>query len=360
MTAPSLAAPPADLSAVQDRVEAVLRHFLGQKIRTAVEGCLPDDVPRALHGFLHAGGKRLSPLLCVVGWQAAGGHGDSAPVARVAAGLELFHAFCLIHDDNMDNSATRRRRPAVHRALAHRHPAPDSEDAAWWGICGAILAGDMALAWSQELLDTTVSPPARRAALNQVLQTMRQEVTYGQHLDLLAPHKPATDLDTTLRVIRYKTAKYTVERPLHTGAVLAGADQGLLDALSRYALPLGEAFQLRDDVLGIYGTPKQTGKPVLDDLREGKHTVLLALAAQRATPTQRALLDRLVGQRALDEAGAARIRQVLEATGARSTVEAMIATRYQQALAALQNTPCPPVSITALRRIAALAVERTS
>ncbi|WP_225859547.1 polyprenyl synthetase family protein [Streptomyces albicerus] len=360
MTVTSPAAEPMDLAAVQACVDDVLRGFLDAKAATAAAQGLPEDIPRALRDFLLAGGKRLRPLLCVIGWRAAGGRRNTTPVVRTAAALELFHAFCLIHDDIVDRSATRRGRPTVHRALASGHPAPDSADAAWWGTCGAILTGDMALAWSEELLHTANHPPARRAALHKVLQEMRDEVIYGQYLDLLAPLAPATDVNAALRVIRYKTAKYTFERPLHIGAVLAGAGPGLLDTLSSLALPLGEAFQLRDDLLGVFGDPSRTGKPVLDDLREGKRTALLALAAQRATPAQQALLAGLVGNPVLDEAGAARIRDVLQATGARTTVEGMIAARYEQALAVLEDTAIPPAVAVTLRRIAARTTERTS
>ncbi|MEU7688768.1 polyprenyl synthetase family protein [Streptomyces spectabilis] len=304
--------------------------------------------------------EAVRPLLCVAGWHAAGG-GEAAPVVRAAAELELFHAFCLIHDDVMDRAATRRGQPRGTPSGAEgRKRAGDERARAWLGTCSAILAGDMALARSEELLDSAGQLTCRRTALRHVVEAMREEVMYGQHLDLLAPFSPATDLDTALRVIRGKTAKYTIERPLHAGAVLAGANEPLLASLSAYALLLGEAFQLRDDLLGGFGHPRRTGKPVLDDLREGKHTVLLALACQRADPTQHRLLRRLVGDPALGEDGAAHIRDVLEATEARATVENMIVARSTQALAALGAAPCPPATTAALRRIVARTTERTA
>lgn len=355
MTALSMSTPAIDLAALQTRVEAEMHTFLVAKTRGAEDRSLPLDVPAALRGFLAAGGKRLRPLLCVLGWHAADcGQGDDAAVIRTAAALEMFHAFCLIHDDIMDNSATRRGRPTVHRQVAARHGNDQL------GTSAAILIGDMALAWSDELLHSAGHPPHRLAALRRVIDVMRQEVIYGQYLDLMTTLGPLTDQEAALHVIRFKTAKYTVERPLHCGATMADAKADLHTALSRYALPLGEAFQLRDDLLGVYGRPDDTGKPVLDDLREGKHTVLLALAAQRADTAQRNLLDTLVGNQDLDHDGAARIRTVLDTTGARATVEDMIATRYTRALTALDAVPCPPPAAAALRHIAALAVERTS
>ncbi|WP_158858092.1 polyprenyl synthetase family protein [Streptomyces sp. NRRL B-1347] len=224
------------------------------------------------------------------------------------------------------------------------------------GASAAILIGDMALAWADELLDPSGPLAVRAPELRRIIDVMRQEVIYGQYLDLTALLRPLTDLDTAWQVIRYKTAKYTVERPLHTGAALAGADVSLLAALSRYALPLGDAFQLRDDLLGVFGNPARTGKSVLDDLREGKRTVLLALAAQHATPTQQALLDKLVGNPHLNDEDAARLRQVLEDTGARTSVESLITSRYEETLATLDTTH----AAAALRQIAAQTVERTS
>ncbi|MFE0042665.1 polyprenyl synthetase family protein [Streptomyces albireticuli] len=227
-------------------------------------------------------------------------------------------------------------------------------------MCGAILTGDAALAWCDELLGSAAFAPARRTALQRIICAMRDEVIHGQYLDLRAAHAPDADVETALQVIRYKTAKYTIERPLHAGAATVGAAPALLNTLSRFALPLGEAFQLRDDLLGVFGNPRTTGKPVLDDLREGKRTVLLALGAQRATGAQQALLNDLVGDPTLDHAGALRIREVLETTGARATVEAMIEKRYEQALDTLDDAALPPPAAVTLRHLAALAVKRTA
>lgn len=347
-------APPLQLADVPALVDAVLHAFLDDKTRTARQQQMPVDLPQAIRRFLDGGGKRLRPTLCVLGHQAAGGTGNEDVVLRVAAGLEMFHAFALIHDDIMDNSTTRRGQPTVHHTLTRTY------DDTQLGTSAAILVGDMALAWADILFCLTGPLATRSPQLRRIIDVMRQEVIYGQYLDLTAPLRPLTDLDAAWQVIRYKTAKYTVERPLHAGAALAGADEPLLTALSRYALPLGDAFQLRDDLLGVFGNPAHTGKSVLDDLREGKHTVLLALAAQHATPTQQALLDELVGNPHLDDEDAARLRQVLQDTGARAHVENLITRRYEETLAALDAPALPPHAVTALRKIAAQTVERTS
>ncbi|MFF7381580.1 polyprenyl synthetase family protein [Streptomyces griseoluteus] len=347
-----------DLDGTRLKITSYLRQFLEQKAQRALTDGLPTEVPNVLRDFVDAGGKRLRPLLCAAGWQAAGGSGLPEPVVRTAAALELYQAFALIHDDVIDRSATRRSRPAVHRALADRHAKTGAD--AHVGMSAAILIGNMALTWSDELVTGAGISAARRVSVCEVLDAMREEMHYGQYLDLMASLGSLADVDTSLTVIRYKTAKYTIERPLHAGAALAGAGPALRRSLTRFALPLGEAFQLRDDLLGVMGDPKATGKPVLDDLREGKRTVLLALAVQRADSTQRDVLEGLVGNQSLDEQGALRVVEVLRETQAASAVEQMINERYERSLAALEEAPVPAATADVLRAIASLAVDRES
>ncbi|WP_372412322.1 polyprenyl synthetase family protein [Streptomyces luteireticuli] len=345
-------------AAIRDRIDAVLAEFLEGKSRQAAARNHPAEITDVLHDFLFAGGKRLRPVLCVLGYHAVRGHRTSAPVAQVAASLELFHAFCLIHDDVMDHSATRRGRPTVHRTLAVRHH--DHPAAAQLGTSAAILTGDLALVWSDELLATGHLTRTQRAAIRPLVDAMRTEVMYGQYLDLTATGQPTANTGTALEIIRYKTAKYTVERPLHIGAALAGADKQFFDSLSAFALPLGEAFQMRDDLLGVFGTPAETGKPALDDLREGKHTVLAALALMNADITQTRLLRAGYGNPHLTEDNAATLRAVLKATGAAQTVEDMIRARYTQALTALRDVAVPEPVGAQLRALAETAVWRRS
>ncbi|MEU8353549.1 polyprenyl synthetase family protein [Streptomyces sp. NPDC048845] len=346
------------LDGVPAAVDAVLEDFLGAKARVTGLPCLP-EVARLLKDFLAGGGKRLRPLLCCCGWRAAGGE-ELAPVLPAAASLELFHTFALIHDDLMDRSDTRRGRPTVHRSLAaglrgraHR------VDAERFGTNGAVLLGDLAMVWSDELLHTAWPETATPAA-RPVLERMRSEVMYGQYLDLLAGTRFGGGLDGPLTVIRYKTAKYTVERPLQLGAALAGGGRTVLDACSAYGIPLGEAFQLRDDLLGVFGDPAVTGKPCLDDLREGKYTVLLALAVERADRRQQRVLRDLVGDPGLDERGAGAVRAVLTATGAADRVEGMITARRREALLALEHSPFPSAVRGTLRRLATTATVRNA
>ncbi|MGW7402441.1 polyprenyl synthetase family protein [Streptomyces sp. NPDC054833] len=339
---------------------SALADFLDGKCLTAQSS--PSLEPKdLLRGFLSSGGKLIRPVMCLCGWYAAGGAWDPGPVVKAAASLELFHAFALIHDDVMDDSDARRGRPALHRLLAEFHRDRRTPGhAERRGIHAAVLLGDLALAWSDEMFHTAGLSPAQIRAARPLLDTMRSEVMLGQCLDLLATGRPGGDIEHALTICRFKTAKYTVERPLHIGAALAGAGQALLDALTAYALPVGEAFQLRDDLLGVFGDPRETGKPVDDDLREGKYTALMALAIARADHAQLSVLRSLVGRSDLDTEGADAIRGVLVSTGARATVEQMISGRRRRALSALHGAPLPPHAITALCRLAHAASARSS
>ncbi|MFJ4188256.1 polyprenyl synthetase family protein [Kitasatospora sp. NPDC089509] len=328
--------------AIETRVDSRLAEFLGAKARSGTEGDpVPNQLTLVLREFFDAGGKRIRPLLCMLGWQAAGGAGLPGSVVGVAAALEMFHAVALIHDDLMDGSASRRGRPSVHRTLAERlGPGLTPERAEQLGANTAVLAGDLALTWSDELLLAALTPN-QLATVLPLVSAMRAEAVHGQYLDLTAAGRHSEDLPLALAIGRYKTATYTVQRPLQIGATLAGAAPELLAGLSAFALPIGEAFQLRDDLLGAFGDPARTGKPELDDLRDGKHTVLAALAFERATPGQRVVLENLLGSPALDRDGARQLRRVLAATGARAEVERLIAERRAQALAALAALALP-------------------
>ncbi|MEU7167721.1 polyprenyl synthetase family protein [Streptomyces morookaense] len=358
MSTPGAAATTVDPAVIRTAVDNCLASFLDRKHRTALAHRMPEEVARTLDRFLTAGGKRLRPLLCVCGWHAAGREDTPATVVQVAASLEMFHAFALIHDDVMDHSGTRRGKPTIHRAVARHHARLGRRDAQELGVGAAVLIGDLAFAWSDELLHTAGLPPRRLKAVLPLVDLMRTEIMYGQYMDLLATGDLGSDIDVPLNVLHYKTAKYTVERPLHIGATLAGADARTLDVLTAYGIAVGEAFQLRDDLLGAFGTPHETGKSRLDDLREGKHTVLVALALRGADAQQHQIMAQLLGDRRLTENGACRVRDVLEATGARAEVERMILSRCVQAHRALDEAGLPPSAVRMLREIADMVAGR--
>ncbi len=253
----------------------------------------------------------------------------------------------LIHDDIIDASDTRRGRPTVHRKISTE---------------AAILIGDLALVFADELLHGAGLTSDQLKAALPVANTLRADTIYGQCLDLSHTGQPTVGLDQALAITRYKTAKYTVEGPLLLGASLAPApgSHTCRPALTAYGIPVGEAFQLRDDLLGVFGNPHDTGKPALDDLREGKATVLMALALRSATPAQHRTLLRHVGDRTLDDDGAEQVRTILIDTGARTTVEAMIAQRRQEALTTLDTADLPVHMVAALRSIAFSATARTT
>ncbi|MFD6906577.1 polyprenyl synthetase family protein [Streptomyces sp. NPDC060077] len=347
-----------DLSAVREQVDAVLRDFLDGKIRSAGRRNLPPEVVNTLRSFLTAGGKRIRALLCVVGWHAAGGRGDTESAVRVAASLELFVAFALIHDDIMDDSVSRRGRPAVHRALRTRLvPSPRAERL---GAGGALLVGNLALIWAQELLHTAQLSCERRQAVHALYDAMLEEVMYGQYLDVMGTGRDADDVEAALRIVRYKTATATVERPLQLGAAVAGAGAEVLDRFTDLGLPLGEAFQLRDDLLDVFGSTDGACAPGLGDLREGKRTVLLALGMRVAGPEQRQRLGALVGRSDLDEHGAGEVRTILESTGARERTEAMITARYDHVVQVLETAAFPSAAYRALRGLAIAAISYSS
>lgn len=271
-----------------------------------------------------------------------------AAVISTASALEIFHAAALVHDDIIDNSDTRRGAPSAHKLFESLHAREGwAGNSVSFGRASAILLGDLLLGWSDELLDEGLYGLADRAAARRArleFNHMRTEVTAGQYLDILEERawlaQPEAELlDRALRVIVFKSAKYSVQAPLVIGAALAGASAAQLDALRAFGLPLGMAYQLRDDLLGVFGDATVTGKPSGDDLTEGKRTVLIALARERLDDTDRASLDAQLGDPSLDAAQIRALQQLITASGAVDRVEAFIEAQVAEALAALQTAP---------------------
>ena len=341
MTSPS---DPLDLDGLRARVQAAVDAEIA--VQTAVLDALGDDLSGLVDAVarLLAGGKRLRAAFLYWGYRAAG-QPDSDALVRLATAMEFFQAAALLHDDVMDGSDSRRGMPSAHRAIAAHHA-----EAGWsgssdrFGEATAILAGDLCLQWTDELYATSGLPAEHLARARPTFDTMRTQLMGGQYLDLLESARGWDGLDTAARVasarnvIRFKSAKYTIEHPLLIGAAAGGVAASTLGPLSRYGLALGEAFQLRDDLLGVFGDPAATGKPAGDDLREGKRTVLVALALDAADADQTALFDKLLGQSDLDAAGVEDLRTVLRDTGAVDRVESMITALAEQARAALATT----------------------
>ncbi|WP_236795326.1 polyprenyl synthetase family protein [Amycolatopsis sp. GM8] len=334
----------APVPGLSQRVDRALADFFDSKASVFTDPPELTPIFDGIRDFVLSGGKRLRPLFCYQGWRGAGGAEDDDAIIVAAASLELFHAFALIHDDIMDDSKTRRGRPSLHRTL---------------GVPLGILSGDLCLTWSQEMLDTCGLPAARIREAQAVRHHMHTELMTGQALDLL-DQTSGDSLARALTIIRYKTGKYTVERPLHIGAVLAGAEPELLRAFTNFGIPLGEAFQLRDDLLGVFGDPAVTGKSTMDDLRDGKPTVLITMARREATPAQAGRIRALYGKPDLGQDEAGLLREVIAATGAPATVEQMIVQRTARALAALDHAPITDAARADLRGLTHAATSRAA
>jgi geranylgeranyl diphosphate synthase, type I len=320
----------------------------------------------ALSAFVLGGGKRLRPTFAWWGWRGAGGSPVSPQartVLRAVSSLELIQACALVHDDLMDDSSARRGAPTVHVEFTERHRA-----AGWsgtprrFGAATAILIGDIALAWADDMLRSADLWPDQQQRAHAVWQAMRTEVLAGQYLDVLAQACGDETPETALQIDRYKTAAYTVERPLHLGAAIADADPALVLAYRRFGADIGIAFQLRDDLLGIFGNPLITGKPAGDDLREGKRTLLLAYGLRAADEKRQTgaadLLRGAIGNPQLDQDTVTKVRDVLIEIGAVAEVERRITTLTDSALRSLAAAELPEPASSRLIELAARATCR--
>jgi geranylgeranyl diphosphate synthase, type I len=366
---------PTSADDVRRRVDALLAEH-AERLGREVAAIAPEAAPlaRSVAGLLSSG-KRLRASFAYWSWRAHGGvpgSPDEGAALRVGAALELFHAAALFHDDVIDDSDTRRARPTAHRefAAAHRRDGL-SGDGRRYGASVAILLGDLALiAGDAEFAAAVAVLPAPAAAsARAVFDELRTEVTVGQSLDLLAQALPWDDDPDHVeararRVIRSKSARYSVEHPLTLGAALAGADDEALTACRAIGLPLGEAFQLRDDLLGVFGDPAVTGKPAGDDLREGKRTVLVAralrLAGQAGDATTVDLLRSRLGDPALAAADAARLAQAIATTGAPDEVEKLIDELAGSALDLIERQAWPDDARAQLVTLARQSVDRSA
>ena len=351
---------PLEAAGLRSRVDKALAAFLSEQ-RTRLAGIDPAlaEIADALDDFVLGGGKRLRPAFAYWGFRGAGGV-DSDQAVAAASALELVQASALIHDDLMDRSDTRRGEPSMHRRFERRHTAAGWRGgSAAFGDSTAILLGDLALVWSDELLHSSGMGAAELIRARPVFDEMRTEVTVGQYLDVLTQATGDTSIERAGKVARFKAAKYTVERPLLLGAALAGAPPEVHAAYSGFGLPLGEAFQFRDDVLGVFGDPRQTGKPAGDDLREGKRTYLVAAAFAGLDPDGRAELDAGLGDQGLDDAGVARLRALIRDSGALAATERRIDELMTASLAALTAAPIDGEARDVLRRLADAATRRT-
>ncbi|MFF4987240.1 polyprenyl synthetase family protein [Streptosporangium saharense] len=348
----------AALDTIRSEVDRSLREFVDRQ-RPLVGAPELAPLVTAAEEFL-AGGKRLRPAFCYWGWHGAGGDDDPA-LFTAAASLELLQASALVHDDVMDASDLRRGMPSAHRRFQAMH-----EKSGWRGSAeqfgegAAILLGNLLLIWSGEMWRNSGLPAESLAAAQRIHDHMRTELMCGQYLDLLEQAHEDNTFDSALRVALFKSGKYSVEQPLRLGLVLAarGGEPWIDRLCEEYGRHVGIAFQLRDDILGVFGDPAETGKPAGDDLREGKRTMLVARALAAATPSQARTVEETLGDPDLDAAGVTGLRQIIEETGALAACENMIKEYLDHALASLEGAPITPESRTALADLAVAATSR--
>jgi geranylgeranyl diphosphate synthase type I len=330
------------LKELRAELDASLWSFLEERAAELSDArALIDEVAR----LLRAGGKRLRPCFCYWGFRAAGGaHGNS--IVKAAAALELLHTFAIVHDDIMDRAPTRRGVPTVH----HLH-----------GIGVALLAGDLALVLADHALMTCGLDERAVTRAFAHYSRMRQEVIAGQYLDIVAAVSASVSEDEARRIAVLKSGRYSVREPLLIGAALAGADEGMVAELAAFGEPLGEAFQLRDDLLGTFGEPGALGKPVDSDIREGKRNLLYAKTLARLEPADAARFKSAWGRgSALSERDVADLRDLVETSGARAEVEALLGDLATTALDRLGRLTIPEEARAALGELARSAIERRS
>jgi geranylgeranyl diphosphate synthase, type I len=346
--------------------EELRRYLAGRRTAAAYIGGDYDGLIATLEDFVLRGGKRLRPAFAYWGYRAVTpGPADPVPdgALRLFSALELLHACALVHDDVIDDSGTRRGMPTAHVQFAELH-----RDRGWRGSAGhfgrsaAILLGDLSLVWADDIVAAADLPGGGDGRVRRVWSDIRTEVLGGQYLDIVAESSAAESIESAMNVNTYKTASYTVSRPLQLGAAAAADRPEVQRIFHAVGTDLGIAFQLRDDVLGVFGDPAVTGKPSGDDLRSGKRTVLLAEAverAERADPSAAALLRSSIGTD-LDQSGVARICSVIESVGALASVEERIDLLGRRALAVLADAPINAPAKAGLTELAGLAANRSA
>lgn len=349
---------PLDEQDFRNRVQSELQNFIDAQ-RPLLAAISSDTLPLVESlSDLVSGGKRLRAAFAYWGARATGYEDDDALV-RACTSLEFLQACALIHDDVMDGSDTRRGKPAIHKQFEAQHVSESlfghAQD---FGASAAILIGDLALSWADEML---MKSGLEQSAINRakdVYDVMRTELMAGQYLDVLEQFRRNATVDRARNVIRYKSAKYTIERPLHMGAAIAHANSQQILALSDYGLALGEAFQLRDDLLGVFGDSATTGKPAGDDIREKKQTLLLAQAL--SVDEYRHDLTSIMNKDVIDANDIEQAQQLIQASGAVEVVEASITSLREQALSALTQSHFTPAAQSALADLALMATARNA
>lgn len=327
------------LDALRAQIDEVLARYLERHAQRVPEAA---DLIAEIERVVRAGGKRLRPAFCYWGYRAGGGE-DTREIVTAAASLELLHTFAIVHDDIMDSSAERRGEPTTVAKL---------------GLDAALLVGDLALVLADSCLRSSGFPADVLLPALEEYSAMQVRVIAGQHLDVTAEAALQT-VESARRIAVLKSGSYSVEGPLAIGLRLAGAANETIAAFTAYAAPLGEAFQLRDDILGVFGKPDVVGKPIDADVREGKRNVLYALTVESLADAERAEFVRgWGGGERLTLEAIERLRGLVERSGARAAVEGSITRLHERAIGALDDLDLPPPARSALLELADVSVRR--
>jgi geranylgeranyl diphosphate synthase, type I len=351
-----------DLAAVRTAVEQRLTQLFQEKIAVAgkIDPVYVDLLGEIANITAHPGGKRLRPYLTYLAYVGYGSQ-DTAAIIDVATSQELYHSFLLIHDDVIDRDTLRHGRPNIGGRYRQRLAHLGTAEAAHYADSMAILAGDIQSGLMFELITRSSFSDAQKVAVIQRLTQSMFEIVGGEVLDVLLPleAEPQLDRRRILQVMQYKTASYSFSTPLQIGAMLAGASAEQLTAIDSVAIPLGVAFQITDDLLGMFGDERQTGKPATSDLEEGKHTLLMAHGLALADAAGRATLQRHLGHNELDPAGHAEVVAVLEACGAAAKTRAEAAGYITTAQRNLSKLGLTPAATKALEELTAFVIKRS-
>ena len=348
-----------ELSQLRSEIDGVLVDFTHTRSKALVDiGSELQPVAAAMTEFITDGGKRFRPIFAYLGFLGTGAV-PRHEILKACTALELVHVCALIHDDVMDGSDTRRNKPAIHKLFQALHDESSYQgNSERFGLASAILLGDLALVWADRLLVESGISREEFISAQEVFSDMRDELMAGQYLDVLEGALATTSVERSLKVARFKSGKYSIERPLHFGAALAGKTE-FNETYSKFGLPLGEAFQLRDDVLGVFGDPKVTGKPAGDDIREGKRTVLVAVTMENSTPAERKIVTSALGNQLLTDVEVQEIQGIIKATGALAEVEKLITELTDEAISALRHSAVEGRIASVLEEMAIIATQRS-
>ena len=352
------------LATQKKAIDLALEHFLaGATLELGAIDSNLRPISAALTEFL-AGGKRLRPLFAVAGFVGAGGSADPTTLERIykaVVSLELLQACALIHDDMMDGSDTRRGAPSIHRRFENEHRMRAGVgDSATFGSAAALLLGDLALVLSTQALHQSGINAEQLRAVNPIFDTMKVELMAGQYLDMYAGSRSGVSVDDALKIAIYKSGKYTIERPLHFGGALALCPPELLQNYSDYGIPLGIAFQLRDDLLGVFGDASVTGKPAGDDILEGKRTALISYALEHLSPGEVSEFTAIFGNRSATPTEIERMRELINTSGAVEFIEKIIEKKTTLALEASKNQRIASSGQELLAELAIAATRRSA